>query len=754
MLAALVVRLSLAWRRVGSGRSVGPGRSRGAVVAGCLGAMLGWACALSSTPPASPDAVGPETGQDHAVVMLTAGQSHVCALRRAGGVWCWGSNESGQRGDGRREAALSATRVIGIGDAVEIAAGDRHTCARRRGGSVMCWGDGARGQLGGPVSPSPSRPRLVSGVSAATGLVVGGDQSCAWQSGRLMCWGSDLAGQLGGPASGTVSAPRPLSAVRAGEQLAFGRAHACVLRGDGSLLCWGDNRAGQLGDGTQRSRARPARVRALTGASVVAAFADRSCAAAGSTVYCWGRSAQTGDAQLTPKRVDLPGRVRELELGQRHTCAGLEDGAVVCWGSNERGQLATGDLVGKGGVVRIGGVQGARDLAVVTDASCVLTGASDVRCWGSDAHGALGNGAPAGAAPYEPARVSEVANATGVATGDEFTCAVSRGGTVYCWGRDRYGQLGDGPSTLGRRTPHAVAGLREVASIAAGAAHACAVDRGGGVHCWGDNRSGQALPGGGKRVDKPRRVRDLPAVQAVALGRRHSCALKRDGTVSCWGDRPGRGVSAPTAVAGLRGIAELAAGDRHTCARAATGRTWCWGENLRGQIGDGAGAGALDEPALLPRAVARLDDASALAGGGSFGCAVRRGGKVSCWGDNGARQLGSGTASDVWTTPVPVRRLSGMQGIDSGIEHSCAFGQGSVVCWGRGEQGQLGVDQPQQPEPGAKIALDAVELAAGARHTCARLRDGAIACWGDDAQGQLGLGARGPALRPQRVRGL
>lgn len=713
------------------------------------------ACKTSSGPasPGEPGDVAKAGGS--AVTMLAAGRTHVCALRQSGEVWCWGSNAKGQRGDGARQAAITATRVNGFGDAVEIAAGDHHTCVRRRGGSVMCWGDGSSGQLGqGQASAGSPRPVLVRGIAAATEIVAGGDQTCARESTGIRCWGSDRAGQLGGQTPGIVAAPRELRAVRSGEPLVFGRAHACVLRGDRSVLCWGDNAAGQLGDGTMTSRSRAARVVSLPAVETLAAFDDRTCGASGSAVYCWGRAAASGDAEPRPRRVDLPAAVKRLELGRRHTCATLDDGRVACFGANDRGQLGNGNQQPTAQVAIVGGLAAVRELAVVSETSCVVLAGADVRCWGSDADGVLGNGLPAGTLPHEPARVAEVDDAIAVASGDDFSCAVRRSGQLWCWGGDRRGQLGDGPATSGRSTPRAVAGLEHVVGVATGSAHTCAVDRRGDVHCFGDNAAGQCVRDKRKRIDTPVKVGGLHQVKAVALGERHSCALQSNGSVSCWGDLPGRGDSSPTTVAGLSGIVELTAGARHTCARAASGRAWCWGENLRGQIGDGTGAGQLDEPVLSPRPVARLTDAVALAGGGTFGCAVRRDGKVSCWGDNADRQLGSGTASDVWTTPVPVRRLSGMRGVAAGRHHVCAHGAGKVVCWGRGEHGELGVEQDRVPEPGPSVPLDVVELAVGAEHSCARLGDGAVACWGDDQHGQLGVGARGPAVRPQRVRGL
>jgi alpha-tubulin suppressor-like RCC1 family protein len=314
------------------------------------------------------------------------------------------------------------------------------------------------------------------------------------------------------------------------------------------------------------------------------------------TVSCWGENSegQLGNLLLAPGSstsvpVPVTGLVgaTEVRVGGRHACALVAGGQVRCWGANHLGQLGDGTFTRSNVAVAVQGLAGVQQLSLDGDRSCALLPDDTVACWGFEA----GPGSTPGGVPTTVAGLYGVDE---VSTGAFHTCALA-GGEVSCWGRNAFGQLGNG-STSDSATPTAVGGLGAMTSVSSGSEHSCALDAGGAVWCWGFNRYGQL--GHGTASDEPGstpwKVMGELGATAIDLGGETSCAVVVGGAVSCWGQNRhgelGNAVTVdsarPTLALGLVGVSDVRTGG-HTCATVPGGRAMCWGNNSVGQLGTG-----------------------------------------------------------------------------------------------------------------------------------------------------------------------
>jgi alpha-tubulin suppressor-like RCC1 family protein len=342
--------------------------------------------------------------------------------------------------------------------------------------------------------------------------------------------------------------------------------------------------------------------------------------------------------------------------------------------------------------------------------TCALLIDGTVRCWGRNDGGELGNGTNANSSL--PVQVSNLTNVTAVSVGGLHTCAIS-GGAAFCWGVNAFGEVGNGMVGTNALTPQMVPGLGTVKSIGTGSSHTCAAITDGTVRCWGLGTSGQLGNGLMTSSSAPAAaVTGINNAAAVTCGALFSCALLMDGTARCWG----RGTegqlgnntvvnsSTPVDVASLTGSGVLtgayfiAAGTQHACALSTSGAV-CWGNGLSGELGNNMNVSSSSPVGVLGGGFA---GAAAIDGGTAHTC-VLSGGLVSCWGDDTDGQLGTGLPIMNSPKPVSVNGLIQMTGLTTGDLSSCAIRpNGSAVCWGRNDYGQLGIgNATDQPAPTA-----------------------------------------------------
>ncbi len=723
---------------------------------------------------------------------LAFGSAHACALYRDGGVRCWGWNDWGMLGDGTTGPAATAIPVKDLPPARAIAAGAVHTCAIAAD-RVYCWGYGGWSQLGKDVSEQllplamPDADATGKAVSVPEQLALGHQHTCRLgRDARVHCSGRNDHGQLGDGSGSVESLALVEVAGLAGckvKALASGLHHACALCASGEVRCWGRNDLGQVGDGTSADAltATPVTLEDKSPlADAVALFAGSHAACArraGGAVVCWG---ENRDLQLTGSTPSIRRRAEplatsqrfdELALASRHSC-GLDGGRVFCWGANLYGSLGDGKPpVGQPLPKQVAGLAGVRQLAAGGATSCALLH-DEVRCWGANGRGQIGAGHD-GVSP--PVRVNLGGGpllASAIDAGERHTCAASKDGRVYCWGRGTSGELGS-PAVADPAPREVLRGggpFEGATRVSAGFAHSCAIE-GSEAYCWGWNEDGQLGIGGTSASSPPTVVANLGALEARA-GNRHTCFVDQASkAVRCAGSnqdgRLGLGKATPSesatplAVASLGAVDSLAVGDEASCAR--VGDTLrCWGSNWSGVLGVGDMA-----PRLAPTAVAGIGRArDPIAIGRHHACAQQdqTGIQVTCWGRGSHGELGSGTTSSTLKAGTVVADLADVKDLDAspGMEwtgaHTCAIdGSDVVLCWGWNAWGQLGAGARSslalKPQPVAGLPK-AKRVTTGTHHSCAISEKDEVWCWGYNGDGQLGSGALPIVPQPTPVLGL
>jgi alpha-tubulin suppressor-like RCC1 family protein len=352
-----------------------------------------------------------------------------------------------------------------------------------------------------------------------------------------------------------------------------------------------------------------------------------------------------------------------------------------------------------------------------------------------------------------------------------LTATVSQPHVVASWGLNNTSQLGDGTTTSRSRYGDIGAG-NDVVQVAAGygspSGHGLAVRSGGTVWAWGANSFGQLGDGTTTSRSAPAQVPGLTGVTQVAGGCNHSLALRSDGTVWAWGGNGvgqlGRGTitdheATPAQVTGLAGITKISAGCGFSLALRSDGTVWAWGYDNVGQLGNGSTA-----TSAVPAKVAGLSHVTSISAGWDSSVATATNGisvvtSVWTWGSNDHGQLGDGTLAG-HTTPERVTGLPVyIAGASAGGKFAAVLGtDGTVWGWGFDGNGQLGNAPASTPvtRPVNTIGIGSgiTQIAAGLVIMLALKSDGTALAWGDNSQGELGTGTTTNVTGPVRVTGL
>jgi alpha-tubulin suppressor-like RCC1 family protein len=752
------------------------------------------------------------------IVSVEAIGSQSFALESDGTLWAWGLNSSGQLGDGTTTQHNSPIEINAITGAIAIAPGSTHTLVLKSDNTVWAWGANGSGQLGDATTTQSLAPKQVIGITGITAIAAGGSHSLALRSnGTVSAWGENGNGQLGDSTVVDRTTPVQVTGLTNVTHIDAGASHSIALIDDGTLRGWGLNSSGQLGDGTTTGKLTPVWVSSLNNViSVFAGSAHTVALRADGTVWAWGvnSSGQLGDSTTTTRSIPVQvtglDSVSILSVGSHHAMAIKTDGSLWGWGFNTSSQLGIGttlnqispasvsdtDTVGSlqlptipnaspiAFADQISVVQGAvfsssllgadpdgdaltySILSTPTQGTVMITNAStgaftftaDNDATGTDSFtfktndGVLDSNTVTVTVFYAPPGIQPI-----VVGGGAQTLALKTDGTVWAWGLNSNGQLGDA-SILQRQSPVEVIGIANVVSLPAGGAHTLALQSDGTVWGWGLNTSGQI--GDGTLVQKNVPISaGLTDVIAIAAGGEHSLALKSDGTVWAWGDNDFGQLgddtvptdsTVPVQVLGAGGtgfledVIAIAAGSNHSAAVKADGTVWSWGGNGSGQLGNGT-----TTVSAVPVQVNGLTGVVSVASsaGADHTLALKADGTAWGWGRNAINSfvggwLGDGTATNR-VTPVRVFGLTEVVSISTGTFHSAALrADGTVWTWGDNSSGRLGDGTTTDTWVPIQVPglSNVISVGTGNAHTVVVKSDGTVWSWGDNANGELGDG--------------
>lgn len=740
------------------------------------------------------------------VTAIAAGNSGY-ALKSDGTVWAWGDNSNGQLGNNATNNSSIPVQVSNLTNVIAIEAERSWSYALKSDGTVWAWGLNSFGQLGNNSLDNSSVPVKVSNLDNVIGIAARGDYTAyaVKSDGTVWSWGNYSSRDWAG--SGSI-VPRQMPNLDNIIAIASGASSTYVIKSDGTVWAWGQNYDGELGNNSTTNSTYPVSVSNLGSVTAITAGSHTGYALkSDGTVWAWGFNdrGQLGDGSITnsttPVQVlgldSVVAIAADVNLGY----ALKSDGSVWAWGYNDFGDL--GDITTKNSLVpvpmsllsstsplTVTSVVSQNDIniAVGTDIDSiglpgeVLVNLSNGETTNVSVKWNGGNPVYDGntARTYvfngelslpetiiNPENYTAKVNVNVVETGPSFPIAIASGfssgyalkldGTVWTWGSNNRGQLGNN-TTINSSIPVQVSNLSNITKIAAGGNSAYVLRSDGTVWAWGYNNSGQLGNNSYSNSSVPVKVSNLDGVIAIAAGDSSGYALKSDGTVWAWGynsvGQLGNNSffksNVPVQVVNLNNITEIVVGGSFAFALKSDGTVWKWGNFDSNAWLEGNNNGN------VPEQVSNLSDVTALAVGGRSGYAFKSDGTVWAWGSN----LPIQTSKDTMTkssVPIQIADFDKMSITGAAFSDYALKSDGTVLAWGYNTVGQLGNNSTTSSTVPIKVSNlnNVMAIAAGGYldfgSGYALKTDGTVWAWGANASGQLGNNSTSGSLIPVQV---
>lgn len=558
------------------------------------------------------------------------------------------------------------------------------------------------------------------------------DYSCGIkQDGSLWCWGGNGNGQIGNNSTVTQVTPLHIETAHTWKHVATGRFHTCAVRSDDTLWCWGSNLAGRTGLNTT-----------------------------------------TGNT-LVPTQISGGGSWKMTSLGHDHSCGIKTDNTLWCWGTNQFGRTGLNTTSGNTLVpTQVSGGGSWKSVSLGYQVTCAIKSDDTLNCWGNNQYGATALNTTTGNT-LVPTQVSGAGSwkiiSVGLSNGSNHSgCAIKSDDTVWCWGSNSYGNLGDG-STTQRIVPTAISGGGSWRLIEAGNMHTCGIKSDDTAWCWGYNSEGQLNDGTTTQRTSPTAVISGGVWKALYTGFANTCGIRSDNQIYCWGSNTNSimgfantySLSYPVEIAGGGVWKATSVGKGSSCGIKSDDTLWCWGQNTSGQLGDNTTTNRWNVTAVSGGGTWK-----SISMGAGYACGIKSDNTAWCWGSNYAGATGQNTTTG--TTPIPTQITGGGSwkiletGDDDIRPHTCGIKSDDTLwCWGSNSDGRTGLNTmagntllPTQVTGGGTWKSLSIAGRQFYGFTCAIKSDDTLWCWGDnDIFTQLGDGTSVDKSVPTQVSG-
>jgi len=684
-------------------------------------------------------------------------------IKTDGTLWAWGPNTFGQLGDNSIIHRSSAVQTVALGSNwYSIANGYQHTLAVKSDSTLWSWGRNSYGQLGSNVITHRSSPTQTIALGQNWTYVAGGYQhSLAGKSdSSIWSFGRNNFGQLGtGLLLHRSSPTQTLGYANNWSSVSCGNSFTTAIKTDGTLWACGTGTNGQLGDGTTASKSSPVQtaIYATNWSKTKCGYLTTSSIKSDGTLWAWGNNenGQLGDNTITHRSspvqtVAFGTNWSSVASGRIHTAAIKTDGTLWTWGFNSSGQLGDNTITNKSSPVQvIGFATNWSSVACGTFFTAAVKADGTLWTWGQNTSGQLGDNTLTNKS--SPVQVVGFANTwSSVACGDNHTAAIKKDGTLWMWGGNANGGLGNNTTTSTSSPVQTVTGGINWSSVACGTFFTAAIKTDGTIWTWGLNSYGRL--GDNTIIHRSSPVQVIGFANtwsSVACGYRFTAAAKTDGTLWCWGN--GTGGNLGDGVLGSRSSpvqtvafganwSSVACGQGHMAAIKTDGTFWIWGQGLRGAIGNNS-VTTFSTP-IQPVGYQLATNWSNVKAGSFTTAAIKKDGTLWSWGTGTVGQLGNNTAT---STSLPVQEITYStiwSQLSAGSDYAAAIKTDSTLwLWGFGTSGQLGDNTAtSKSSPVQTIAggTNWSSVACGTSHVASVKTDGTLWLWGLGTSGQLG----------------
>lgn len=740
-----------------------------------------------------------QVGIDSDWKSIGGGNGYSLAIKTNGTLWSWGLNTDGQLGLGDVAPRYIPTQVGFDTKWTIIQAGIKHTLAIKNNGTLWSWGENSEGQLGlGDTSPR-NTPTQVGVETTWRSVDAGGYFTLATKTdGTLWSWGSNNDGELGLNDTTRRNSPTRIGVGTNWKDVSGGDDHSLATKTDGTLWSWGYNNSGHLGLGDNVNRNIPTQVGMDTNwKQIVGGGAHSMATKTDGSLWSWGfnDSGQLGLGDSVnrnvPVQVGTDVDWKSGSLGNYITFAIKNDGTLWSWGRNTIGQLGLGDSNDRNIPTKVNFIllpptnfatthlstttidlewsptPSATSYELKRDGDVIYTG-NNINYQDS---GLLQNTVysyeirATDGTIYSGSSTLTVSTLKSkdwmeIAAGTQHSLGIKANGTLWSWGRNNYGELGLGDTTI-RNVPTQVGTDTNWKSISAGEAHSLAIKNDGTLWSWGLNNDGQLGQNDTVQRIAPTQVGTDTNYKGVVAGNSHSLALKTDGTLWSWGynnygqlglnDTSIRYI--PTKVGTDTNWKSISSGNYHNLAIKTNGTLWSWGSNVSGELG--LGNAGLGTERKIPTQVGTGSNWKSVDAGGASSFAIKNTGTLWSWGLNGDGQLGVGDRV-LRNIPTQVGVDTNWKTVSSGGSHVIAIkATGSLWSWGDNYYGQLGQNDSTVRTVPFKVGtnMDWYNVSAGVFHSLAIKFNGTLWSWGANINGQLGLDDVTNRLIPMKVSG-